>query len=248
VPTWLAYLICGLIGMTVGLAELAGRYRDHPTSLFSSASSWIYFLLNGATSVVVLYLANAYGWKFGNRVAGNALISHVLIASFGAMALLRTSLFNLKVDNDIVPIGPSVILVSLLATADRGVDRRRAISRSKDAANIMKKISFTKAQAALPAFCLTLLQNATPVEQQKLGEAVKALAGNQDMTDSQKSMNLGLLLMNLVGPIGLRSAVEALGHEIEITPTSADVHQQSTSPAQTIESPGDHLPEGKVTD
>jgi hypothetical protein len=166
-------------------------------------------MLNGAASLAVLYLANTYGWKFGES-SGNALLSHVLLASFGAMALLRTSLFNLQIDNQTVPIGPSVILVSLMSAADRGVDRRRAVSRSSDAVAIMKGVSFEKAHAALPALCLTLLQNATPMEQQKLKDAVKALRENPDMTPSQKSINLGLLLMNLVGPSGLRAAVEAL--------------------------------------
>jgi hypothetical protein len=205
----LAYIICGIIGVTVGLAELLGRYRDQPTALFFCASSWIYFMLNGAASLAVLYLATTYRWNFGGH-SSNALLSDVLIASFGAMALLRTSLFNLQVDNQTVPIGPSVILVSLMSAADRGVDRRRAVSRSKDAVAIMKGVSFEKAQAALPALCLTLLQNATPVEQQKLREAVKALSENPGMTHSQKSINLGLLLMNLVGPSGLRAAVDAL--------------------------------------
>lgn len=132
------------------------------------------------------------------------------------MAVLRSSLFNLKTEDQIVSIGPNAVLDSLLGAADRGVDRRRAISRSQDANEIMKDVSFTKSHAALSAFCLTLLQNASPQDQQKLRDAVNALQQRKDMTDSQKAKNLGLLLMNLVGPQVLRSAVDVLRDEIQV--------------------------------
>lgn len=223
----LAYFTCGFIGIVVGAAELFGRYRDQPAALLTCPSGWIYVLLNGAASLAVLYLTDTYGWSFGIQGSGNALLSHVLIASFGAMAVLRTSIFNVKVENEIVPIGPSVILVALLGAADRGVDRARAVKRSECASRVMRSIEFNKAQAALPTFCLALLQNPNPAEQQKLRDAVKALHENSEMTNSQKSMSLGLLLMNLVGPKGLMAAVEALGSEIAIEDTAASVPKQA---------------------
>jgi hypothetical protein len=246
-PILLAYLICGLVGVTVGAAELLGRYRDHPAALASCLSGWIYVLLNGAASLAFLYLANSYHWTFGIKGSSDSLLSHVLVASFGAMALLRTSLFNLKVDNEVVPIGPSVILVALLNVADRGVDRARAIKRSECASTIMRPISFVRAQAALPTFCLTLLQNPNVIEQQKLRDAVQALHENADMADVLKSMSLGLLLMNIVGPKGLKAAVEALGDDIKVEdpnlqPSSARPprrKRRSVAPVQNT------LPEGE---
>lgn len=247
------YAICGLIGSTVGLAELLGRYRDQPKALFSCTSSWVYILLNGIASLVALYLAETLNWNFGIRTAATVVLIRVTLASFGAMAVLRTSLFNLKVDDRVVPIGPNAILESLLGAADRGVDRRRAISRSTDAMEIMRDVSFKKSHAALSAFCLTLLQNSSPQEQQKLRDAVRALEQNKDMSDSQKSMNLGLLLMNLVGPAVLRSAVNVLGSEISTDAVASTDREPTGSPAKSrtkrlpaqshVEIIGDELPE-----
>ncbi len=211
----LYYLASGAIGALVGLAELLGRYRDQPRALFLCTSSWVYILLNASASVVALYLAETLNWSLGIQSQDALMIARLGVASFGAMAVLRTSLFNLKTDDQIVSIGPNAILESLLGAADRGVDRRRAISRSKDASEIMRDISFEKSHAVLSAFCLSLLQNASAQDQQKLRDAVNALGQRQDMTDSQKSMTLGLLLMNLVGPQVLRSAVQVLRDGIQ---------------------------------
>jgi hypothetical protein len=247
-PVPLAYFICGLVGFLVGAAELFSRYRDQPMAILTCISGWIYVSLNGAASLVVLYLANSYKWNFGVKSASTALLSHVLIASFGAMALLRTSLFNLKLDNQMISIGPSAILSSLLGIADRGVDRARAVKRSEYASTIMGSVLFSESYVALPTFCLALLQNPNTAEQEDLRQAVKALHDNGQMTDSQKSMNLGLLLMNIVGPKGLRAAVTALGSDIKSIEVS--VPRQSRrrrSPVVAEESdraPGD--PQGQT--
>jgi hypothetical protein len=237
----LYYAASGIIGAVVGLAELVSRYRDQPRALFLCASSWIYILLNATASLVVLYLAETMQWDFGIKGQKTVMIIRLGVASFAAMALLRTSLFNLKTEGQIVSIGPSAILESLLGAADRGVDRRRAISRSKDASEIMKGFPFEKGQAALCTLVLTLLQNASPQEQQKLRDAVKALQQSREMTDSQKAVNLGLLLMNLVGPAVVRSAVDVIRGEtvpgnLELSiPSQKSHHTTETAPSQGSE-------------
>jgi hypothetical protein len=129
------------------------------------------------------------------------------------MALFRTSLFIVKAGGTDLGIGPSGLLQAMLAAADRGVDRRRASSRAKDI-KIMETVSFSKAHASLPALCLTLMQDVSAEDQQKLGDQV-ALLVNDDMPGETKSRVLGLLLMNVVGEQVLRDAIDSLGAEIQ---------------------------------
>jgi hypothetical protein len=78
----------------------------------------------------------------------------------------------------------------------------------------MSTVCFLKAKISLPAYCLQLMQNVPLDEQQKLRTSVDAL-GLTAMEDELKSLNLGLLLMNMVGPAVLEAAVRDLGTKIE---------------------------------
>ena len=79
----------------------------------------------------------------------------------------------------------------------------------------MSDVSFEKARVALPAYCLALLQNLSADEQKDLNTAISSLAASP-MNNALKSLNLGLVLMNIVGPELLDSAVQALLQEIAV--------------------------------
>ncbi|WP_405672811.1 hypothetical protein OG848_23425 [Streptomyces canus] len=201
------------------MAELVSTYRDQPSAIFRVASAWFYFALNAAGSMACLYLMRAMAWDFGAQDPASQATLQVLVSGVSAMAILRSSFFTLKVQGEAVPIGPGIILKALLDAADRGTDRVLSASRARSAGRIMKEVSFDKSREALPVHVLALMQNSTPEEAQELRKAIDRLGASPDLTNRQKSINLGLYLMNLVGPDALESAVEALGDEIEMDGT-----------------------------
>jgi hypothetical protein len=209
----MGYVIACLVGALVGTAELASRYRDRPASLLGAPGAWVYVLLNAAASGVALLLIRTFDWRFGATTADSVDAIQVLVASVSALALFRSSLLTVRIGGQDVAVGPSTLLATLLTVADRSADRIRARDRSRQVTEIMAGVSFTKAQAALPTFCLALMQNVPPQEQHDLAIAVDALRAGQ-MTDVQRTYALGLLLMNLVGPDVLTHAVDALKSEI----------------------------------
>ncbi|NUT47313.1 MAG: hypothetical protein HOV94_08370 [Saccharothrix sp.] len=209
----MGYVVACLVGALVGVAELASRYRDNPFALVGVPSAWLYAVLNAVASGTALLLVRTFGWTFGGTTPEGVATLQVLVASLSALALFRSSLFTVRIGAQDVGVGPSTLLATLLAVADRSVDRMRAKDRSSKVVQIMADVSFTKARQALPTFCLGLLQNVTPNEQRELGVAVDALAASR-MTDNQKSYALGLLLLNVVGPQVLAQAVSALKTEL----------------------------------
>ena len=209
-----AYIAAVLIGILVGAIELASRYRDKPQALAGIAGAWVYVAVNAAAGGLALMAARVFGWTFGISGSGHqVVVIQVLICGFGAMAVFRSAFAQIKVGDQDMVIGPNAVLASLLAIVDREVDRKRGNSRSADASRIMRGVSFEKARVALPAYCLALLQNLSPAEQKDLNTAITSLAASP-MSDALKSLNLGLLLMNIVGPELLDSAVQALRQEI----------------------------------
>ncbi|MEU5881595.1 hypothetical protein [Spirillospora sp. NPDC047279] len=212
------YLVTVALSCLVGVAELISRYRDHPGKLVKVPSTWAYVLINGAAGAGSLLLLHTFDWKLGVTSPAMVGAAQVLAASLGSMMIFRSAVFTVRVGDEDVAVGPSTLLSALLAAADRGVDRMQAKTRASEAGDIMADISFDKSRLALPTYCLGLLQNVSAEDQAALRTAVDALAGTDEMTDRQKALNLGLLLINVAGPDVLRAAVGTLRSEIEIQP------------------------------
>jgi hypothetical protein len=207
-----AYLAVFGIGVLVGVGELVSRYRDAPEHAIRTTPALLYIALNAVAAVAALALVESFGVVKGtDRAAG---ITRVLLAGFGAMAFFRTSVFTIRVGDQDVSIGPVAFLQIVLHAADRAVDRVRADARASAVAACMSGVSFQAAQAALPAFCMQLMQNVPADEQNEVGDAVKILQSSA-MDDQTKAKNLGLLLMNVVGEKVLLTAVANLAAQIK---------------------------------
>ncbi len=212
-----AWIVAAGLGAGVGLAELVTRYRDEPRALWTSVSFWLYILLNAGASATALALIHIFGWNFGMPPGAERRAVQALVAGLGAMTLFRSSLLNLKVGSENVSIGPSSVLTSLLAVVDRSVDRRRAAQRSRLIASLMDGVSYKKSGLALSMYCIQLMQNMPLDEQEKLRNSVEAV-GLTRVDEEMKTLNLGLLLLNAVGPAVLSAAIHDLGDKIKDLP------------------------------
>jgi hypothetical protein len=200
------WVAVSLLGGSVGLAELLARYRDSPWRAIRTWAAALYVALNAAISVFAYALANAW-----NLPAGSAdPWTRVLLAGLGGTALFRTSLFIARVGDRDVGLGPSTILQVFLGATDAEVDRLQGMGRSIAVAELMAGLDYAKAAAALPPYCLALMQNVPNELQAELRSAVANL--NQLASSDQiKLQLLGLAIVNVVGPDVLRSAIRALG-------------------------------------
>lgn len=211
------YVVVALIGGLVGTGELISRYRDAPTAALKTLPASGYILINAAASLAALGLIRAFDWNFGQTSGSDgALALQMLVAGFGAIAFFRSSLFLIRVGDSDVGVGPSGFLQILLSSADRAVDRKRASARATNIAELMRGVSFAEAVEALPTYCLALMQNVPADEQENLARDVRELTQAQ-MPDEIKVLNLGLRLMNVVGPETLEAAVKSLGAAIATT-------------------------------
>jgi hypothetical protein len=203
-----------LFGAAVGASELIARYRDAPFFALRTVPAWWYIFVNAAASLGAYALIVVFDQKFGIEDAGQAAMVQALVAGFGAMVFFRSSLFTIKVGETDVGVGPAIFFQVLLFATDRAVDRERAQPRSVEVGAIMRGVSFEAAREALPNFCFELMQNVPAAEMQRFRQVVDALASSR-MRDPVKVLNLGLMLMNVVGGKVLSAAVLALGEKIQ---------------------------------
>lgn len=209
------FWIVALIGGAVGAVELVGRYRDHPMSALRAPAAILYIVVNVLAAVTALFLLKTLGKDLVSGTGVNKTIMQILIAGFGALAFMRSSIFKWRQGDAEIAIGPAALLDVLLAAADRGVDRTRAKARANTIIDIMKEVSFEKAGTVLPPLCFGLMQNVTQDEQKAISDQVKLIAQDQDIPPTVKSMLLGLILMNIVGEGVLRAAKDSTFEEIK---------------------------------
>lgn len=207
---WAAAVLA--FGAAVGASEILARYKDAPFTALRTVWARTYIVANAAAALVAYVLIvqfDAFGGDTGNKE-----LLQALVAGFGSMVFFRSALFTVKVGEVDVAVGPALFFQILLAATDRQCDRERAEPRSDLVAEIMRGVSFERARDALPSFCFELMQNVPPAEQQEFRQVVDALASSP-MRENVKILNLGLLLINVVGGQVLRAAVRTLGEKIQ---------------------------------
>ncbi len=210
----LTYLGVALLGLLVGVAELAARYRDKPQAPFATIPGWIYVLTNAVAAALALWLIREIAGPDWISASGfPEPVAQVFVAGFGAMAFFRSAFFTLQIDSTNVAIGPAAILQVIMDAADRACDRQRAVPRSEMVRGIMKGVSFSRAKEALTLYCFALMQNVSIAEQHRVTKDVEAL-DSSTMEDEVKAFNLGLLMLNVVGEKVLRKSVKDLGGAI----------------------------------
>lgn len=199
--------------MLVGVGELMSRYRDAPFLSLKTWGSALYLAVNGIAALTALLLLDTFGQTLLTSYDPfQKAMARVLIAGFGAIAFLRSSLFRVRIDQTEVGIGPSAILDILLGVADRDIDRSRALDRADRVPEIMATIPANIACIELPALCLALMQNLSADEQRVLGDQMRLINEDKVLSEVGKTVNAGLLLTRFVGYGVLERAVKSI-HE-----------------------------------
>ncbi len=216
----IAYCISFVLGGFVGLAELIVRYKDEPLEAIKTFASVCYIVINALASLGTMYATEVFGWTFGIAAGSDTSkiqFVRILVAGFSSMALLRSSLFTVRVGNQDLGIGFSAVIQTLLRATDAAVDRHRGLSRDR-IVKAMESVSFEKAVAVLPTYCLGLMQNLSPLDQEAFARNIESI--NKLKTDpAVKSRLLGLAVMNVMGSQVLLCAIDSLGDKIRTTPT-----------------------------
>ncbi|MFO1083088.1 MAG: hypothetical protein U1E21_00855 [Reyranellaceae bacterium] len=222
-----AWIIAGtsvfLFGAAVGAAELISRYKDNPVRALLTAPGFFYVFLNAAGSAAALYLIYVFREPLGFVAKDTTewpddpgtLVKAVLIAGSSSLVFFRSAIFKFRVGDSDLAIGPSIVLDTLSAAADRAVDRNMAGPRAVLVHELMADIAFDKAAAILSQHCVALMQNVSSEESQRIVGIVNKLRADKDIPDKIKTLNLGLALLSVVGEKVLRTAVEYLRADLQ---------------------------------
>lgn len=216
---FLAYGLAAAVGGIVGTAELVSRYRDAPLAAVTARGGVTYVVFNALVSLLGMYLIrNVFPFPHDDLSVppGDVptLARQVFAAGLGAMVVLRSAVVTVRSGSADVPIGPAAVVEIFRHALDRDVDRARAGPRAGDVRRIMADVSFVRAHKPLGDISLSLLQNVSPEEAARLSERISALASQTGRSDSDKAIELGLILAGSVGFAAVDEARKILGDRI----------------------------------
>lgn len=208
------FIFAFAIGMLVGVGELVGRYRDEPAQAIRTRPAYLYSTINGLASAIALVFAHTFHWTFGAAEGTpEGRLMQILVAGFGAMALFRSSLFIYRHEGADIGIGPVAFLEVMLDATDRAVDRHRAQARDKAMASIMGDLALKDVDVALLTLASNVMQNFSIEDQARLATQVKKVRDEPGLADRIKVIQIGLIVMNVVGEEVLRSIVNTIRRE-----------------------------------
>ena len=196
----------------VAFLELVNRHRDATlTWFFKVASVWLYVAVNGAAGVFALWLMDTFAWATFESVPDPAVpLIQVILAGLGGLALLRISIFEVRVEDKTINIGLGGFLHGLMDAASRKLERQRGVERSRIVAPVMRCVDYQRVKQELPNQCFLMVPNVSELDQLAVQQHIQTMDRSASLSDHAKSLYLGFVLLDIVGAEVLREAVRSL--------------------------------------
>ncbi len=210
-----------LLGSVVGATELISRYKDAPIDALLSKPGVFYLFFNAVASLVALEFLLTYQVDFSlletyqvpsiDKLPEDGLQKYslqlILCAGLSAAVFFRTSIFNVRIGENDVNVGPAAVLQIILKTIDRTVDRGNADRRAEEIKDVLDPIDLRTTARDLPIVCFSLMSNLSLEETQYFEMKLKLIESHDGVSDTTKQIAIGCALSDLVGLDVLKKAV-----------------------------------------
>ncbi|MGC2110218.1 MAG: hypothetical protein WA655_11925 [Candidatus Korobacteraceae bacterium] len=201
-----APLLAIFLGELVGFSEIISRYRDEPLRAAFNWYGGAYFAINGVLAWVAFVVLNTSHNTFPT-LSGHPY-STAVFAGFGAMAIFRSKLFVFRSDDGKeFPVGPDIVLSSVLKIVDRKIDRQRAarrqqlvFSKATEIAGLIGSDADFDVAANFLVVSMSSFQNLSDAEKQQIAGAADRLKKDLvGVPNLYKAMTLGFALLDITG-------------------------------------------------
>lgn len=225
--TLINFIIVFAFGLGWGLLELVVRYdlryvgiskknRNHVNNgngveLDKEESAiWYvvwYLLLNGAISILALFLLKYCAHEPLGDVS-KIEFKNLIIAGFGGIIILRSSVFSILYNEKEVAIGLLSVAQALLDKIDKKIKHNIAAKRICEIYEIVKEVDYEVAKDELPYLCIKYIDDFTEKDSKNLINAIKEINGN--LSGINKSLQLGREIAKYCDVEILKRAVKKL--------------------------------------
>lgn len=203
-----------ILGLVVSLSELISRYNEG-RYIFKVIYSYLYLLLNGVFATGAYLLVKYFKNENLDEIS-KLEINYIIIAGFGGMMLLRSSLFSIKHKDDQIDIGIGAIAQIFLDAIEKKMNANAAVIRMERINALMKNIDFDKAVNKLSTFCISYIDNFSKEDEDNLAKQIERVKNIADLDNLNKVLQLGRYISMYCNYNVLEKAIEVLGDQIKI--------------------------------
>jgi|GEM_PF-1552351 len=195
----LDYFWVFLLGMATAFAEIIGKFPDEPLKSVKTSHAIFYHGLNGVIAVFALYVLRLFT---APPTDASGHLKNILAAGLGAMLVMRSKLFNLKIADEDVSFGPEQIIKIFLSFMEQAIDRIRSQNR----------IDFLKAQIEVLDFnqfdsiaehvtaMMRSSQTRTTTQKEEFQQTIDQIGSSKGPKSKRnKCYALGFQLLNAMG-------------------------------------------------
>jgi len=210
---WYNILFVFAFGSIFGLAELINRHSNIKL-IFTLFLGWLYIGINGIVSIIAFLLIK----YFKGPIASTEIeITYIIVAGFGAMMILRSSIYSIKIKDKQVDIGLGQILQTFLNAIEKSFGTNSGELQMTEIEEIMRNVDFVKAKDSLTMLCVSYRDNFSQEDSESLNQSIESIA-NTSIPNKVKAMQLGKSISKFLSTKLLKKAVNILGNDIRITP------------------------------
>jgi hypothetical protein len=141
---------------------------------------------------------------------------HIGLAGTSAMALIRSSLLNIRLGSQDFQVGGGELLNIYLRAMDDAIDRQRSIEMMRAAARVDARFDFDDVVIALPELCLAGPRSISDANKKVFAADVDSLRKSES-DERVKLTTLGVLLYKLVGEEVLQSGLDEMRKIVELS-------------------------------
>jgi|CXWL01.1.fsa_nt_gi hypothetical protein len=186
------YFYVFALGMLTAFAEIIGKFRDEPIKTLRSCYAVCYHVFNGLIAVFALKLMILNDVKTETELEK---IKIVLIAGLGSMLIMRSKLFNIKVGENEVAVGPDQIMTVFLNFMNSSINRVRSLARIRFVTEKLQDIDFDKVYL----HCEVLMNSSQGNEDdlKRIKGNIDKLVNENEYSKQQKAYLLGFYLLEM---------------------------------------------------
>jgi hypothetical protein len=239
-----APLLAIFLGELVGFSEIISRYRDEPLRAAFNAYGGAYFAINGILAWVAFIVLERSVVTFPTLVGHP--YSTAVFAGFGAMAIFRSKLFVFRSDDGKeFPVGPDIVLSSVLKIVDRKIDRQRAARRQQlvfgkasEIAGLIGSDADFGVAANFLVVSMSSFQNLSDTEKQQIAAAADRLKKDlMGAPNLYKAMILGFALLDITGEESFSDIVDDLEEYLKKATTQGIQVAKAEAALGTVSTP-----------
>ena len=208
-----------LFGIFASFIELLLRYKEWRYIFFCSKEKEesvigyviLYVLLNGTVSILAFWLIKFFKNENFSDISSFEIQS-IIIAGFGGMMILRSSIFSIKQNNKDVEVGFAAIVQGLLDIIDKKINHNIAARRVCDIHEIMQDVDFELSQIELPSLCIEFIDYFTEEDSKNLQDKIKKISEDNRLSNTNKSLQLGREIAKYCDTEILKRVIKKLPH------------------------------------